>query len=514
METNPNTPKRLLRVGGISVNAHNKAVQFSIFSKCGSFHVSNFWITTVSFWICFFVWFGNLNLLPWITKDDNYGIPLSTAQKSLSATLLTLSTTIFRVIIGDLADKIGSRYCYLLILVCSFIPVCALSFISSPTAYVVLNFFIGIVGASFVITEYHTTQFYVDRLVGLANATAAGWGNFGGGCAAIFMPFLATTVESKYGVNPWRYITFCSSLLLIIPMILYYYFAVDTVNGNLNYQSMVTRKKLLDFSVLWQTVKDSRTWILFAVYMACFGVEITVISFLQEYFRDTYGLSPDRAGLYVFMFSCLNLFARSVGGYGSDILYKKYSIQGRVYILVLTLLAESIFLLIFAFSSFNLGYCVVILLFFSFYVQCAEGITYAIVPFVKIGENKNIGPIYGIVAAGGNAGSVLFASTVFAFTPNVCEQPQLGCERNTISYQTAFIILSMFVGLVAFLSLCIKFTAKEIREADELLMSFLKKHHRAIYGQHEEQHAEQQQTPDTNNNNNSNNNNNNTENAQ
>ena len=267
---------------------------------------------------------------------------------------------------------------------------------------------------------------------------------------------------------------------------LYYFFAVDTVNGNLDYKKLIKKSNLFNMKQFKATIIDYRTWILFVVYMICFGVEITVITYFQIYFIEQFNLNPTTAGLFVFMFSCLNLFARSAGGYGSDILYRRYGIQGRVYTLFIVLILESIFLFLFCFGGFSLGYSVVILLIFSFYVQCAEGITYAIVPFVRIG-NGGIGPIYGIVAAGGNFGSFLFSTTIFLATPN---------SKNIITYQQGFIILSIFIFIGSFLTLKLKFTQKEIRAADDLLTSFLKNHHEKIYG-------------DGNDNNNNNNNNNN-----
>lgn len=146
------------------------------------------------------------------------------------------------------------------------------------------------------------------------------------------------------------------------------------MNGNVNKKDIWKKSNIFCTKAFMSAVKDYRTWILFVVYWMCFGVEITVLSFMPNYFMYTFGLSAASAGGYVFIFSAMNLFARSCGGYGSDVLYRKYGIQGRVYTLFLVLMAESVFLFIFSFGDFSLGYSVVILLFFSFYVQCAEGI--------------------------------------------------------------------------------------------------------------------------------------------
>ncbi len=35
---------------------------------------------------------------------------------------------------------------------------------------------IGVIGASFVVTQYHTSVMFAPNVVGTANATTAGWG--------------------------------------------------------------------------------------------------------------------------------------------------------------------------------------------------------------------------------------------------------------------------------------------------------------------------------------------------
>eukprot|EP01084_Bolivina_argentea_P249920 418534_1 len=425
---------------------NQKSEKFNI-TKCNSINIRAFWITTLTFWICFFVWFGNINLIPWIKKDIN----LSATEIVITKTMLTVSTVIFRVIIGDLLDKIGSRYCYIIIMIIGLISICFLLLINTPIQYIICNFFIGIIGSSFVITEYHTTQFFSDRIIGLANATSAGWGNFGGGCAALLMPYLAST----YDIN-WRYLTLISGLFLLIPIFLYYYCTIDTVNGNLDYKRVISYDKLTDMTRFKNTVNDYRTWILFLLYGQCFGVEIIIITYIQSYFQYEFGLNHTDSGLIVFMFSFLNLFARSIGGYMSD----KLNIHARLYLLFLILFGESIFLFIFSFGTFSLEFSIIFITFFSCFVQCAEGITFAIVPFVATAAGNNkIGPLYGIVAAGGNFGSFIFSITIFYFVSN-----------NQLQYQYAFLIVSIVVLVSSFLTLKIKFTQQEICIVDELLL--------------------------------------------
>ena len=65
---------------------------------------------------------------------------------------------------------------------------------------------IGAIGASFVITQYHTSVMFAPNCVGTANATTAGWGNLGGGVTQIAMPLLLAA-RSRLGVSErcgWR----------------------------------------------------------------------------------------------------------------------------------------------------------------------------------------------------------------------------------------------------------------------------------------------------------------------
>ena len=49
---------------------------------------------------------------------------------------------------------------------------------------------IGAIGASFVITQYHTSVMFAPNVVGTANAASAGWGNAGGGVTQSVMPWV------------------------------------------------------------------------------------------------------------------------------------------------------------------------------------------------------------------------------------------------------------------------------------------------------------------------------------
>jgi NNP family nitrate/nitrite transporter-like MFS transporter len=205
-----------------------------------------------------------------------------------------------------------------------------------------------------------------------------------------------------------------------------------------------------------RAIKDYRTFILHLCYAACFGTELTVLRFAVGYFIYEFGLSQETSGFIILCFSFCNLFARSIGGLVADVVsrFAEKSLQGRVWSLFIVLFAQSLFLIGFSFGSAtgSLGYTIFMLIAFSLFVQAAEGVTFAIVPFV---QPDGIGPVAGIVGAGGNVGAMIMAFAIFARVPT------------DISYFTAWLVLGIFVFVVSFAVLGIKFSDEEIKAADE-----------------------------------------------
>lgn len=78
--------------------------------------------------------------------------------------------------------------------------------------------------------------------------------------------------------------------------------------------------------------------------------------------------------------------------------------RGRLYAQLILLLCEGGLVMIFAHSD-SLIASINTMVFFSMFVQAAEGSTYGIVPFV---DPEALGSVTGIVGAGGNVGAVAF----------------------------------------------------------------------------------------------------------
>lgn len=82
------------------------------------------------------------------------------------------------------------------------LPVMGVGLAHDYPSFLAFRLAIGAIGASFVITQYHTSAMFAPNIVGTANATAAGWGNLGGGVTQMAMPLLfGTFLVSDAGVG-------------------------------------------------------------------------------------------------------------------------------------------------------------------------------------------------------------------------------------------------------------------------------------------------------------------------
>jgi NNP family nitrate/nitrite transporter-like MFS transporter len=314
-----------------------------------SISTRTFWITSIAFFLCFFSWFGIVPFMPDVVKD----LGLTPNQKWNSIILAVTGTVFARLLIGKLTDKYGPRLCYTWLLMLGAIPVILIGFVQTPLQFLICRLFIGFIGASFVITQVHTSIMFAPNIVGTANATSAGWGNLGGGANRLGMPIIAAAVVS-FGIadqaNAWRYSMIIAGVTCFIMGIVYYYFTQDTPNGNFKELKergeLPTSKK--DQVGFLEVLKDYRVWILFFVYAASFGIELTVYGTMDDYLQNTFQLKRATAGNIVLSFALMNIFARTLGGFFGDKFGKLYGLRGRVLFLALILAIEGIMLATFS----------------------------------------------------------------------------------------------------------------------------------------------------------------------
>jgi NNP family nitrate/nitrite transporter-like MFS transporter len=180
---------------------------------------------------------------------------------------------------------------------------------------------IGVIGASFVITQYHTSVMFAPNVVGTANATTAGWGNLGGGVTQMVMPLIfAGFVAAGYtSSEAWRISMVIPGVALLVMAFVYYFCTQDTPEGNisdLRTTDPTYKAKAGDAAgSFWQACRDHRVWVLFLVYGACFGIEITIDNIAALYFIDNFDLGIKEAGIIAGLFGFMNSVCPCPGRY-------------------------------------------------------------------------------------------------------------------------------------------------------------------------------------------------------
>jgi MFS transporter, NNP family, nitrate/nitrite transporter len=401
--------------------------------------MQTFHITWVTFFFCFFAWFGLAPLMPIIREDLHLTKPQigNLVIASVTATILA------RLVIGRLCDTVGPRLTYTYLLLASAIPTIFVGLSYDYTSFLIFRFAIGIVGASFVLTQFHTSKMFAPNIVGSANAIAGGWGNLGGGVTNMLMPLIfAIIVGMGYAKGEaWRLAMIFPGVALLILAFVYFKYTKDTPEGN--YKD-ITRPQAAKGS-LKDAAKDWRTWALFFAYGACFGIEITFDNVAAIYFVDTYKADLATAGLLAGIFGFMNLFARALGGIVADKVGKKLGLKGKGWLLASLLILEGAGIALFA-KSGDITTAVVSMLGFAMFLKMANGTTYSIVPFIN---RSNVGSVAGIVGAGGNVGGMLAG---FLF------------KSVTIGYTGAFLIIGLVVAAIGVLVLFTPFEKETVSE--------------------------------------------------
>ena len=417
----------------------NKATQINLFSL-KSIQMRTFHTTWFAFFLAFFGWFGIAPLMAIVRED----LMLTKAQVGNTIIASVAITVLVRVLIGPLCDRIGSRKAYTWLLILGSIPVMGIGFAQDYKSFLLFRLAIGAIGASFVITQYHTSVMFAPNCVGTANATTAGWGNLGGGVTQMVMPLIFTAILS-FGVDKflgWRLAMIVPGVALFIMGFVYYFYTQDAPDGD--YKDLRERGELepvkgKGMESFMLAIKDYRVWALFVIYAACFGVELTINNVAALYYHDQFQLDVKTAGLIAGLFGLMNIFARTVGGFFSDFFAKKMGLRGRVLFLFAVLLGEGFMLIVFS-QMAVLILAVGTMIVFSLFVQMSEGATFGIVPFIN---KKALGAVAGIVGAGGNAGAV---AAGFLF------------RAENITIQQCLLFLGVMVVVASFATVLVRFS--------------------------------------------------------
>ncbi len=154
----------------------------------------------------------------------------------------------------------------------------------------------------------------------------------------------------------------------------------------------------------------SQVALLELTYIVNFGSELAVVSMLPAFFETTFGLSKQAAGMIAASYAFMNLMSRPGGGLISD------SLGSRKWTMTILTAGMGIgYLLMGSVSSgWFLPLAVLLTMACSFFVQAAEGSTFAMVPLIK---RRITGQVAGNVGAYGNVGAVAYL-TLYSLLPS------------------------------------------------------------------------------------------------
>lgn len=386
----------------INLNAA-KATRIELFSlstpQMRAFHMS--WL---AFFVCFFAWFAVAPLMP-VVKGEFHLTKDEIANISIAGVGITV---LARLLIGPLCDKYGPRAVYTALLVAGALPVFGIALSTGYGPFLVSRLLVGSIGASFVVTQYHTSVNFAPNVVGTANATSAGWGNSGGGVTQSTMPWiLAGLVGLGLSASmAWRVAMVVPGTLMLVVALAYWNWTQDCPQGNyseLRKAGIETESgKKGGWGVFREAMANYRAWMLFTTYGACFGIELFVHNVAASYYVDRYKLDLQSAGMAAGAFGLLALFARALGGLLSDRLAHSKGLDARTTLLFLLMIGEGAGLVWFS-TTQTASMAVVAMVTFGLFTHLACGATYALVPFI---DRKALGGVAGIVGAGGNVGAV------------------------------------------------------------------------------------------------------------
>ncbi|NEN90558.1 MAG: MFS transporter [Okeania sp. SIO3H1] len=453
-------------------------------------------LTWFAFFLSFVVWF---NLAPLATSlKADFG--LETSQIRTIAICNVALTVPARIIIGMLLDKYGPRITYSLLLMYAAIPCIGFALAQNFSQLVISRLALSIVGAGFVIGIRMVAEWFPPKEIGLAEGIYGGWGNFGSAASAFTLPTVAAVLTFSGGeILNWRLSIALTGIIAALYGAFYFFNVQDTPPGKVYKKPKratgleVTTQKDFIFLILmnlpltgvlcllawrlskvgflsqgqlyivwlllfglyafqtyncWAANKEliagekryppadryqfSQVAILELTYFVNFGSELAVVSMLPAFFENTFGLDKAVAGMIAASYAFMNLASRPGGGLISDKLGSRK--------LTMTVLTAGMGVGYLTFGRVTGGWwlpiAVLLTMMCSFFVQAAEGSTFAIVPLIK---RRVTGQIAGNVGAYGNVGAVVYLTT-FSLLPE-------GAVGNRIFFE----VLGVMSIIVAFL---------------------------------------------------------------
>ncbi|KAL4420578.1 hypothetical protein ABPG75_010234 [Micractinium tetrahymenae] len=390
-----------------SQDSEGKACRLRLLSLAAP-HMRCFHLAWMAHFVAVFATFAAAPLLP-VIRDN---LDLTKAQLSAAGIAAVAGTVASRIVMGGICDRWGPRYGASALLLLTASATFGMAAVEDAAGYLAARLFIGFSLAAFVACQFWCSVMFTPRIVGTANAVAAGWGNSAGGIVQLLMPLLLAAVEhSQPEFIAWRNCYLVVGWLQILVGILVLAFGQDLPGGN--YAALRRRGDMIRPNTAreyWAACKNYRTWILCICYGFSFGIELTMNNVLSNYIYDQFDTSLTAAGALASLFGLCNIFSRPAGGMLSDLAARRFGMRGRLWVLYLLQSTAAAFCCGLSQFGGSLGGTMAMTVCMAMAVTAASGATFGVVPFVS---RRGLGAVNGIVGSGSSLGSILLQALFF-----------------------------------------------------------------------------------------------------
>ncbi|KAI9738843.1 MAG: hypothetical protein M1834_008350 [Cirrosporium novae-zelandiae] len=215
-----------------------------------------FLFSWLGFFIAFWSWYSFPPLINVTIKKDLHLTQVEIANSNIIALAATL---LARLVTGPACDRFGPRLTFAGCLFAGSIPTVLAGAVYDARGLLVLRFFVGILGASFVPCQVWTTAFFDKNVVGTANAFTAGLGNAGGGVTYFVMPAVYDSLVYTRGLSPhvaWRVTFIVPFICIIFVATLMLLLCPDTPTGPWSDRKAVTQQHLVDHGLIINDIVD------------------------------------------------------------------------------------------------------------------------------------------------------------------------------------------------------------------------------------------------------------------
>ena len=259
-------------------------------------HLPSLVASLVHFDVSFMVWVLLGALGAYVAED----LGLGPAAKGLMVAIPPLGGSVFRLLLGTLADRAGTKRTGLISMALAMVPLLWGWLGAGTYAEVIgIGLLLGIAGASFAVALPLASRWYPPEHQGLALGIA-GAGNSGTIIAALAAPRLAEHVG-------WHAVFGLAAIPVALAWLVFAFLAKEP-------PAPATKPERNLFTLLKEP--DAR-W-LCAFYMTTFGGFVGLANYLPIYFHDRFDLTKVSAAGYAAVCAAAGSLLRPIGGAVSD----------------------------------------------------------------------------------------------------------------------------------------------------------------------------------------------------